>query len=287
MWFQKEQQKFSFGDSLVDFHRKSSSTSTYLKWFRYGGNKQLERIDFTQNISCAVSIFWALGCTIFSQALSKMFSLTLIILAFHFLVRISKCDNFVSSSMLGMRNFPYIYNTLPASSSFFVDSFSCPAYTISAPSTYINCVFTVCGATTITVSVCSSFSGDTELWMYDSSGNYVVGNDDSDCGRGSQFTYSLPASDISGCLWYSLKQGCYGTNLCSGTSAITSNSGIIYYGSISTYPSFVPSLSPSLVPTFGPTTAPTVYLYPVMQGRWYDNIIYLFFPTIMQQDVHH
>ena len=123
--------------------------------------------------------------------------------------------------------------------------------------------------------------------MYDSSGNYVTGNDDSNCGRGSQFTYSLPASDVSGCLWYSLKQGCYSTNLCSGTSAITSNSGIIYYGSISTYPSFVPSLSPSLVPTFGPTTAPTVYLYPVMQGRWYDNIIYLFFPTIMQQDVHH
>jgi len=226
----------------------------------------------------------------------RIFSLKLKLIAlfYFFVIRIGICDNVKSMSNLGTINFSLILIfsltwccLLPPLLVIFVDSFLCPAYTITAPNNYINCVFTVCGATTITVSVCASYSGDTALWMYDSSGNYVTGNDDNNCGRGSQFTYSLPTSDISGCLWYSLKQGCNSTNLCSGTSAITSNSGIIYYGSISTYPSFVPSLSPSLVPTFGPTTAPTVYLYPVMQGRWYDNIIYLFFPTIMQQDVHH
>ena len=82
---------------------------------------------------------------------------------------------------------------------------------------YSICYITACSGQTIKASLCSGeCSGDTYLRLYDASGILVADNDDV-CGLCSEITYD---TDIDACEVYSLHEGCYGMNMCSGQAVV-------------------------------------------------------------------
>ncbi|AKJ03807.1 trypsin domain protein [Archangium gephyra] len=94
--------------------------------------------------------------------------------------------------------------------------------TNSAQQATVNQTITLTAGQTLTLGTCgvtgSSFSGDTYLRLYNSSGVEVAYNDDACGGTGSNFTYTVPSGAGGN---YQLRAGCFSSNSCSGTAAWT------------------------------------------------------------------
>lgn len=118
---------------------------------------------------------------------------------------------------------------------------------------YQTCSFYVCPGTSVTISTCDNSAshnyscvGDTYIRLFNSTGSLVTYNDDMNgiCGSCSGFSYKFNQP----CQYYSLHEGCYGSNTCSGTAHISSTVPI----TISTaYPTASVTTNPtSATPTF-------------------------------------
>jgi hypothetical protein len=96
----------------------------------------------------------------------------------------------------------------------------------------------------------SAATGDTYIRLVSSSGVVVASNDDS-CNLFSQLIYTRT---LQGCDTYSLREGCYQAQSCSGLMQY----GIGNDGSVSTAaPGSVPTAAPGSVPTAAPGSVPT------------------------------
>ena len=136
-------------------------------------------------------------------------------------------------------------STLPTARSY---SGSCPAFSVtntnSATQNYATCAISLCGGYELSVSVCSSYSGDTYLRLVDAVGNQVAYNDNY-CASGSAFTVTIPASYA--CQTFYVREGCFLSSSCSGTATYTVLS--IPTTTPTRLPSVTPSIKPSLIPT--------------------------------------
>lgn len=97
---------------------------------------------------------------------------------------------------------------------------------------YTTCSFYACSGT-VTLSVCSLFTGDTFFNLVKD--GVVVGSNDDGCGAGSVITYV-----VLECGTYELREGCSNTGSCSGTT---------YISSTDTVTQLVPTVAPTLSPT--------------------------------------
>ena len=109
----------------------------------------------------------------------------------------------------------------------YVDVFNCNPFnqTIGNASTYRACNITLCDGYSVAAGVClngGSYTGDTVISLYNSSGYLMALNDDSDlCGPkavGSELSYT-PASGTA-CDSYELRQYCYDLTSCSGITTV-------------------------------------------------------------------
>lgn len=100
--------------------------------------------------------------------------------------------------------------------------YPCPKYsasnTDSANQHYSTCSFIACGGTTVIVSGCGC-SGDQFLQLYDSSGFLTDG--DEECGQCAAMAYTVPG-DSATCSTFTIHEGCYSSESCSGTVAVYS-----------------------------------------------------------------
>ncbi|CAM9647962.1 unnamed protein product, partial [Ectocarpus fasciculatus] len=78
------------------------------------------------------------------------------------------------------------------------------------------CDVELCPGEAVVASTCGSFSGDTYFRLYRGD-DEVYSNDDS-CGLGSTISYA--PFGIAECTLFSLRQGCYGSDSCSGTTQV-------------------------------------------------------------------
>eukprot|EP00597_Dinobryon_sp_UTEXLB2267_P015099 CAMPEP_0170119432 /NCGR_PEP_ID=MMETSP0020_2-20130122/14390_1 /TAXON_ID=98059 /ORGANISM="Dinobryon sp., Strain UTEXLB2267" /LENGTH=871 /DNA_ID=CAMNT_0010348797 /DNA_START=71 /DNA_END=2686 /DNA_ORIENTATION=- len=140
---------------------------------------------------------------------------------------------------------------------------TCAAYsatnTASATQNYATCTFTACAGVSLRIADCdasrcaSGVNNDQYIRLYDGSGAAVASNDDS-CNRCSIITYTTSGV----CQKYTLFEGCYSSNSCSGVFTISDSS-------ISSSPTTAAISSPSVVPTAPlltrvPTAVPTARL---------------------------
>jgi len=127
----------------------------------------------------------------------------------------------------------------------------------------------VCGGETLIFSLCepaSDPSGDTLLRLFD--GATEIANNDDSCGLVSSIQYTFSGE----CKKYTLKQGCYSSNSCSGTIVILGakrdpTAAPIGQPTVAptaasttnptTQPTPTPTVSPSKQPTANPTAQPT------------------------------
>lgn len=129
-----------------------------------------------------------------------------------------------------------------------VATVTCPAFSASATSSatvnYVPCLISLCTGDVAVFSLCSSrggvCSGDTYLRLFTSGGNQVSADDDY-CAPCSQITYTATACDT-----YSLRQGCFGSGSCSGTTSVATTLASTHT------PTLAPSPQPSI--TFQPTS---------------------------------
>lgn len=89
---------------------------------------------------------------------------------------------------------------------------------------YATCSFYACNGT-VTLDVCSLYSGDTFFYLANDIGT-VVEISDNVCTSGSTIVYN-----ITSCGTYELREGCYGATSCSGTTYVSSTSTLTYTGS--------------------------------------------------------
>jgi hypothetical protein len=150
---------------------------------------------------------------------------------------------------------------------------TCPDFNIatstnSAAINTVSCSFQACPGTTLLISGCNSVcSGDQYIRLYQTSSGQVAFNDDGGvgCGYCSAITYLVVGSS---CQTYTLAQGCYNSNTCSGrfivsqytptpTASPTLAPSIAPSRAPSSAPQTCPTFSPSKAPTFAPSSAPT------------------------------
>jgi hypothetical protein len=88
-----------------------------------------------------------------------------------------------------------------------------------------DCTVQLCPGDTLKASMCDYndyhqpfCSGDTFLRLIDSVGRTIITNDDN-CGICSMFEYTAPVGSL--CDLYTIKQGCYGNELCSGQTTVS------------------------------------------------------------------
>lgn len=94
---------------------------------------------------------------------------------------------------------------------------------------------------------------DTYLALFNSTGALMTSNDDA-CSPGSEITFTAPGGSTD-CTTYQLREGCFGTNTCSGTVAV--------YPGPSPAPTIMSTSEPTSstefhTPTIMPTPVPTV-----------------------------
>lgn len=100
-------------------------------------------------------------------------------------------------------------------------SLTCSPYSGTGSSTDVGCSFTVCGSNVIVANTSPGYggtcSGDTYLYLYTTSGTLLTQNDDYQ----SLCSYLTYTQTNSGCVSYRLKQSCFGSSYCSGTSYVS------------------------------------------------------------------
>lgn len=87
---------------------------------------------------------------------------------------------------------------------------------------YATCDFAVCNGDSITISSCGC-TGDTYLRLYDSGGSQITYIDDSggQCGSCSVMSTPYVVSGSTACSVITIREGCYGTESCSGTVTVS------------------------------------------------------------------
>lgn len=118
----------------------------------------------------------------------------------------------------------------------------------------VACPLYVCPGTVLTLETCNgdgkSCTGDTYLRLIDGSGYELAANDDR-CGLCSAITFHFRGNS---CQEYTVDQGCYGDEACSGTVKIVHESG----PALPPYPMGAPTAIPTAAFTTPPTVAPTI-----------------------------
>ena len=155
--------------------------------------------------------------------------------------------------------------------------------TFSATTNVAICVFDACGGSSLVISSCSSSSsgggnsggscsGDQYIRLYNEQGYEVASDDDSGCSSDcSKIQYTTPAG--SGCQQYSLSQGCYSSESCSGQFAVkmSTGSGSGSGGAPYLYPNSYPSGAAARAPG-----APSIRRSPVG-----NNPLSVLWPSVM------
>ncbi|KAJ1429394.1 hypothetical protein B484DRAFT_60668 [Ochromonadaceae sp. CCMP2298] len=120
--------------------------------------------------------------------------------------------------------------------------------TNSADVNYAVCSIYACAGETIVMTTCpdsaGACTGDTYLKLYTSSAILLAGNDDT-CGVCAQIEYDFTLS----CQTYELREGCYSTGACSGTT--------VYYTKTVAAPTAALTHAPSSEPTGQPSSQPS------------------------------
>lgn len=154
-------------------------------------------------------------------------------------------------------------------------SFTCPYYSTansdSATQNYAYCNFNAWGGTVLTFSGCGACTGDQFLSLYTSTNAQVAVADDG-CTTGNNactfFTYTVPGSSTT-FNSFSLREGCYAQNACSGIVTVTgavggmTDSGTVGVTTITT--------APSTWPTTAPTTSSATTSVPTSGGSSNSN----------------
>ena len=101
--------------------------------------------------------------------------------------------------------------------------FTCPYFSVGNTGTASyntsNCDIEVCPGEIISATVCDAYSGDTFFSLYGPNGEALEHDDDS-CGLGSTIHYFDHEYYYDECKTYSLRQGCYGDDYCSGSTTV-------------------------------------------------------------------
>lgn len=107
-------------------------------------------------------------------------------------------------------------------------TFTCPAYSAKntdyATQNYAKCQFVACAGQDVEISGCGACSGDQYLDLYvDYYGSYTeITSSDDDCGYCSYMAFTATyAYGDDACFTYTIQEGCYQDQSCSGTVTVT------------------------------------------------------------------